>query len=695
MRSDGDSRSGRGPISTLRRRFLASLVGIGAGTALVGAGTAEGDASELSTGRGTRADATDPAIRRRLQDEFDTRRTDARVQLVAESDASGHASNERLATDRVVSKYGKGLEHTAEGLPTTAAYDSLVAACEAGEGYDDIERSPEADRPLVQPETAYSYLAEGASTAGLRIAVPPAFDSREAGAEMVELYWRALTRDVNFRDYEENELVAAAAAELDGLDAYRGPGTDGTVTPANVFRGVTPGSETGPYVSQFLWKDLELGARTVRQTLNPQSADDTPRDYLTEFDEWLAVQRGVAPPASDDLPTNEFASEARYIVTGRDMCERVHDDPPFRQVQKAAQILLFGMDAPLDPGVPYTLKPFDGSDPGSRRNAENFFDQTTLPFNDFGPLYVEKKVLEAAEHGQKAAWHKKWNVHRRLRPEEYGGRIHRQRQWQAEREATDSGGGANGDGGSDGDSGDGGAGSGGNGDGDDGGDDRGSATRDGDGSGDSGGTGDGDPGSGGNDGGPGNDDTGGSDGGGTGDGSGDGGPFPSIPDTVLSSEALARTEERYGSALLPQAYAEGSPTHPSYPAGHSVVAGAGVTVLKALFDGDYVFPPGEKVVPTRDGSALRSAAETDAMGVREELTVRGELNKLASNMALGRNRAGIHYRSDGIDGLRLGEAAAVRFLEDQLTHPVAVAGDVRLSFESFDGEDVTVTPTTG
>ena len=166
-----------------------------------------------------------------------------------------------------------------------------------------------------------------------------------------------------------------------------------------------------------------------------------------------------------------------------------------------------------------------------------------------------------------------------------------------------------------------------------------------------------------------------------------------IPGDLLDSEALARTKEKFGSYLLPQAYAEGSPTHPSYPAGHSVVAGAGVTVLKAFFDGDYEFPASEKVVPTRNGSALRTADdEASAMGIDETLTVRGELNKLASNMALGRNRAGIHYRTDGIEGLRLGERAAIRFLQDQLTFPNRV-DEVTLSLETFDGEAVTVEPT--
>jgi len=559
--------------------------------------------------------------------------------------SSAHPSNGQLSDDAVVSKFGKSLKHNEDsGLPTDRAYESLVKACETGSGYGSIQQAdldPDEDgvvpsdlvdgelnpKPLVQPETAWTFTTEGASTAQLRIAVPPAFDDPETGAEMVELYWRALTRDVNFRDYDSDALVAAAAAELDSLDAYQGPGADDNVTTGNVFRGITPGSEVGPYVSQFLWKTRNLGRGPVDQRIQPQLIGETasltpsgtvgpPTDYLTTVEDWLKVQKGVIPATDDSLPGNGYSQDCQYIVNGRDMCERVHDDPPYRQVQKAAQVLIFSMNAPLDGGLPYTLKPFEKPSP-SRRDVDAFTAQTTLPFNDFGPLYIEKKVLKASEHGQKAAWHKKWNVHRRLRPEEYAGRV------QAAVGAPDS----NGD------------------------------TLD-----------------------------------------TTGGGYP-VPGNLLSSQALQLTAENYGSYLLPQAYAEGSPTHPSYPAGHSVVAGAGVTVLKALFDGDYVFPTDQKVVPTRDGTELETAGEVtgDPLGVGDTLTVRGELNKLASNMALGRNRAGIHYRSDGIEGLRLGEAAAIRFLEDQLSLPRRIAdrngGRLELSLETFEGDRVAVTPT--
>lgn len=70
------------------------------------------------------------------------------------------------------------------------------------------------------------------------------------------------------------------------------------------------------------------------------------------------------------------------------------------------------------------------------------------------------------------------------------------------------------------------------------------------------------------------------------------------------------------------------------------------------------------------------------------LTVGGELNKLAANIALGRDVAGVHWRSDSIEGLKLGEAVAVGILRDlRATCPERFAG---FSFTKFDGAPVTV-----
>ena len=151
-----------------------------------------------------------------------------------------------------------------------------------------------------------------------------------------------------------------------------------------------------------------------------------------------------------------------------------------------------------------------------------------------------------------------------------------------------------------------------------------------------------------------------------------------ILDSVSSANRLGGYLQP-GNALLPMAFPEGSPTHPSYGAGHATVAGACVTILKAWFDESFV---------------IEHPAEPDPSGVTlfpyngsDTLTIGGELNKMASNVALGRNTAGVHWRSDGTESLKLGEAIAISVLRDQkLGYNEVFNG---FSLTNFDGTKVT------
>jgi hypothetical protein len=133
-----------------------------------------------------------------------------------------------------------------------------------------------------------------------------------------------------------------------------------------------------------------------------------------------------------------------------------------------------------------------------------------------------------------------------------------------------------------------------------------------------------------------------------------------LSNTILKSNGLEQSFAKFGSWLLPLAFPEGSPTHPSYPTGHGTVAGAGITILKFIFDGHHVIQ--NPVVPTSDGLSLEPYTEADA----EQLTVNGELNKLGHNVTFGHGiHAGIHWRSDSDTSLLLGEAVALSFLRNR------------------------------
>jgi hypothetical protein len=69
-------------------------------------------------------------------------------------------------------------------------------------------------------------------------------------------------------------------------------------------------------------------------------------------------------------------------------------------------------------------------------------------------------------------------------------------------------------------------------------------------------------------------------------------------------------------------------------------------------------------------------------------TVGSELDKLVGNVGTGRNIAGVHWRSDYVDSLALGEAVAIRVMRDQ--RDTFVESFDGFTFTRFDGSHITV-----
>ena len=80
-----------------------------------------------------------------------------------------------------------------------------------------------------------------------------------------------------------------------------------------------------------------------------------------------------------------------------------------------------------------------------------------------------------------------------------------------------------------------------------------------------------------------------------------------------------------------------------------------MTVLKAFYNESFVIP--KPMVATADGLSL-------VPYTGGSLTIGNELNKLAANIARARDASGVHWRSDGMSGLLLGEALAIKILKD-------------------------------
>jgi hypothetical protein len=159
---------------------------------------------------------------------------------------------------------------------------------------------------------------------------------------------------------------------------------------------------------------------------------------------------------------------------------------------------------------------------------------------------------------------------------------------------------------------------------------------------------------------------------------------------VLNSQALARTFSKYGTYLLPQAFPEGSPTHPCYPTGHGTVGGACVTVLKFFFEGEQKLRPlflatgTDLVEPASDGLSLNIYGSGD----RDSIDINGELNKLAWNVSVGHGiHSGIHFRSSTYWSILLGEQVGLALLRDRAK---SYNEPFTINITKFDGTTATI-----
>ncbi len=477
-------------------------------------------------------------------------------QSTLEQEANGGAfptqtpnDDENMFANRI-GNFHKGLRHNNFGEVIPASYDTMLKALKPPRDTDDFEKidlSPGADR-LTSPQAGLAGEHLGPDPRAL--VLPPAYsvDSAEEAAEAGELYWMALLRDVPFTRFDSDERIAAAAEDLSNFSKSDVIHPSGTVTSDNIFRGTHQGDGKGPYLSQFLLKDVAYGSLTIEQRQKTVLAR---KNYLTTYADWLNAQNGQVKSL---IGSDAFDRKPRYVRNMRDLGQYVHVDTLYEAYLNACLILL-GLKAPMDEGNPYN---------GYEKQKE---------FATFGGPHVLSLVTEVASRALKVVWFQKWMVHRRLRPEAFGGLVHLKLE------------GLNG-------------------------------TKK---------------------------------------------NYPLHPD-ILNSGAVQATHEKYGTYLMPMAFPEGSPTHPAYGAGHATVAGACATILKAWFEENT------KIVDLTDpevtnvaGTELVPYTDPDA----EQLTVGGELNKIASNIAIGRNAAGVHWRSDYTESVKLGETVAICILKKE------------------------------
>jgi hypothetical protein len=287
--------------------------------------------------------------------------------------------------------FTKGLPHDAFGLVDPEAYRLLVRAA-AGTSEARFEDVPLGGvRRLVSPQAAFAFALDGLDAAMLGAPAPPRWESAAFAVEAVEAYWSALLRDVPFAAYGEHPLVARAVADLTraGLET-----TPHTLFARRHGRDATLPMQ-GPAVSQFLLRAVPMGAQVLSPRVAAQASEES---FLTTWDEWLASQNGHLPARSVTY------AGRRYICCGRDLATWTRTDYPAQAGLQAA-LLLEALRAPVTPQHPYVHS----------RNQAGYVT--------FGLPFVVDLASRVAMHALRAAWFQKWVLHRRLRPEELGGRL--------------------------------------------------------------------------------------------------------------------------------------------------------------------------------------------------------------------------------------------------------------------------------
>ena len=604
----------------------------------------------------------------------------------------------------------------------TTLFETLVRTAQDRRGTDLFlctkgEKTP-SWRGWESPRSGHVFEMQGPDAGAVGMAPAPRVGSSELAAEMAEVYALALLRDVPFTVIceggskklcasghgSDEALISAdeAASLLNSMEFFSGIGAksstphqvnahglnrfeanrrearfkNGTLTPEVLFRGSTKGAKRGPYISQFMLIgndsfNSSMGATGMSNFPGTQADFDFRDgfirygsliidqrtfthlncvDYMTDWCSWLDVQNGASYDKAD-----LFEEKRRFITTPRDLATYVHFDALYEAYLNAALILI-AMEIPKSKGFP---------EPSPTENR--------TPFATFGAPHVLSLVTEVATRCLKAVRRQKFNYHRRARPEAMGGRFTIARIEEALGEGLIAGKSALG------------------------------CTKD---------------------------------------------PFAhmlkeipnELQDKIIEhnqeqneapiadvrrvqcdAKCVDNLFEELNSALgkpidfdidpnnllLPMAFPEGSPMHPSYGAGHATVAGGCVTILKAFFE-MYEDCDGTKerklafkdqkgnqkpivYVPNDDGTALVKGDIKDDLH-DGFLTIQGELDKLAANISIGRNMAGVHYYSDYYDSVRMGERIAVGILLEQAP---TYGEEMSCTFKSFDGDLITISGNAG
>ena len=298
-----------------------------------------------------------------------------------------------------IANFTKGFDHHPPddrdaGEVINKDYKTLLDAVRSGKQSDFENIKLKKGRKLINPQAGLAFDLEGPDAQDVAIRKAPRINSTESAGEMAELYWMAYCRDVKFNDFESDPKSPAAVADLSSSSYSEFPIPKITINTGTIFRGMTEGDLIGPYISQFLYKDIPWGVQSLvqKQPILEQM------DYLTTYKDWLDAQNGN--DYGPDHDAIQMPKMIRHIITPRDLAYYVHHDALYQAYLGACVILLgtkksddfhspdFKIGFRLDP-----LLPYESMNPNSK---------TQVGFGTFGGPHILSLVTEVATRALKA-----------------------------------------------------------------------------------------------------------------------------------------------------------------------------------------------------------------------------------------------------------------------------------------------------
>lgn len=314
--------------------------------------------------------------------------------------------------DKYVGTYSKGLPHDSNGFVDQTEMIKLITALKERDSKKLAQVKLGSKLRLVNPSAAWSQELFGQNNNSYRYSKLPSLSSEKMAAQMVELYCMSLSRDIPFHQYRTSALIADCCKYINTLKYYPQVADEENrtkshvcctdphkVTPYNIFRGPMYGDLQGPYISQFLYRDMKMGGFIQKQKY-PTILEGY--DFMKAWDPALAAQSGNI---TESRPPHREIS--RYIITGRDLACYVRADEPYQAFYNTCVILL-DQKVPMNPGISKLL---------SQNPTEGFFV-------DLGRADIQTTLAMVGRAALSACWYVKWNT-LFLRPEAYGIEVER------------------------------------------------------------------------------------------------------------------------------------------------------------------------------------------------------------------------------------------------------------------------------